>query len=88
MSAGCREEAGEEESEKEVILLHPTPAGLGPPAAYRGVGPVGIVKAEAFGCLFGLLRVQDSWGQTERDVMKPGGSTASHTPRGLRRAQS
>lgn len=88
MSAGCREEAGEKESEKEVILLHPTPAGLGPPAAYRGVGPVGIVKAEAFGCLFGLLRVQDSWGQTERDVMKPGGSTASHTPRGLRRAHS
>lgn len=65
----CRLWRGERGDQRRPSCCIPAPlrapARLWLPAAYRGVGPVGIVKAEAFRCLFGLLRVQDGWGQRE-----------------------
>lgn len=43
------------------------PPSLVPPgASYRGVRPVGVVEAEAFGCLLGLFGVNDGCGEGGR----------------------
>lgn len=43
------------------------PASPGPlPQAYRGVRPVGVVEAEAFGRLLGLFGVNDGCGEGDR----------------------